>query len=311
MSRISPHYDTFQALRSDPTLPLAGSLDGLIQSISFSLVTIRAIIDSHPNTTANVELGSHEEDKYPMLPRHAISKTIKMFLGILSHFDNAILNPVLSLEICSTHRKPTNLAPAYAGSKKLCSKKTQIHTLIRSLSRNITLLRSELESFVYWADNVLLASLADCGREKPTAEEPTGTTCVWSEPLFNSLIDNCVLVAQAGWSIIPQLDRANSFLKKPRRESYLDKYRLVSHHVRKSSRVKPNPKLLYRAVGSLARRLRNRSAQKCRSMNYSEDERPILRLIEFLNLHASLKSVQVAIRNFQRSSSAQITPIPW
>ncbi|EHS64107.1 hypothetical protein PGT21_007899 [Puccinia graminis f. sp. tritici] len=297
------YYDTFEVLKSDCSLPLEASLHCLIRSISCTLINMRVVINSQQcsPTTGTAELCSQDVDKYliPVQPSDAVSETIRRFSRIIEQIDRGILNRMLLLE---DNHKHTDLVSVNSARGTLCFKRSmwgnaQARKLTLQLSRNLKRVGSQLESFVYWTDNFLLASLADSTRDDVSNGDFSNSNHSQLEQPFNDLIDGCVDIAQAGWSIRTQLAQAHAILRGPSSLTLQNSNRpsSLSCRPRKSTTaLRSKPKLQYEVGESLGRRLRHRSVRKFLPRKTTDVNRSIARLTALLEPDSSLKIIRVS-----------------
>ncbi|OAV92631.1 hypothetical protein PTTG_27575 [Puccinia triticina 1-1 BBBD Race 1] len=298
MSLKPLHYDTFQALESDCSLPLAASLECLIRSISCTLINMRTVINSqqYSPTPGTTELCNQDVDRHPISPGDAISETIRRFSSILGQMDEAILNRMLLLEANEYHTDLATIASP-AGTKRNMWRTAQARKLTLQLSRNLRRVGSQLVSFVYWTDNFLLASMADSTRDDVSNDGSSKSNHVQHEQTFDALIDGCVDVAQAAWSIRAQLAQAHAMLSVPSSLTQNHSRRRSSPPCRprkSTAALRSKPKLQYEVGDSLGRRLRHRSVRKFLPRKATGVNHSISRLAALLQPNNSLKAIQIA-----------------
>ncbi|KNE92242.1 hypothetical protein PSTG_14336 [Puccinia striiformis f. sp. tritici PST-78] len=295
---LSKPYNTFQALQSDCSLPLVASPQCLIRSISCSLISIRTVVNSQqPRNPEATELSDRDVDKHFIPPDDAISETILRFSEILGQMDIAILNPMLYLE---ANRQQAESVAVTSASNTLCFERTVLGTtlarkLTLQLAKNLKRVGAQLESFVYWTDNFLLASLANSTRADPATAGSSRSIHIQREQIFDDLIDQCVDIAQAGWSIRSQISQAHAILTGGLTQHNSNRSLSPPCHRRKSSiALRLKPRLQYELGNSLGRRLRHRSARKLLPRKATRVHRSMTRLIALLEPDNSLKVIHVA-----------------
>ncbi|KAI9618903.1 hypothetical protein H4Q26_012157 [Puccinia striiformis f. sp. tritici PST-130] len=185
--------------------------------------------------------------------------------------DIAILNPMLYLE---ANRQQAESVAVTSASNTLCFERlvTQIASgdgsgnysspkTYPSTGEKLKRVGAQLESFVYWTDNFLLASLANSTRADPTTAGFSKSIHIQREQIFDDLIDQCVDIAQAGWSIRSQISQAHAILTGGLTQHNSNRSLSPPCHRRKSSiALRLKPRLQYELGNSLGRRLRHRSA---------------------------------------------------
>jgi hypothetical protein len=181
---------------------------------------------------------------------------------------------------------------------------SQAQSLTLQLSRNLKRVSSQLESFVYWADNFLLASLADSARGDLPNDRPQQMNHVQREQTFDVLIDACVDVVQGAWSIRAQLAQARAILNRTRglTHNHNNRHLLLPSRPRKSRALRSKPILKYELGDSLGRRLRTRSVQKLQPRKPTGVKRSIAWLEILLEPDISLKTIRAA-RNLLENKS--------
>ncbi|POW08798.1 hypothetical protein PSTT_07284, partial [Puccinia striiformis] len=296
---LSKPYNTFQALQSDCSLPLVASPQCLIRSISCSLISMRTVVNSQqPRNPEATELSDRDVDKHFIPPDDAISETILRFSEILVQMDIAILNPMLYLE---ANRQQAESVAVTSASNTLCFERLDgsgnysSPKTYPSTGEKLKTVGAQLESFVYWTDNFLLASLANSTRADPTTAGFSKSIHIQREQIFDDLIDQCVDIAQAGWSIRSQISQAHAILTGGLTQHNSNRSLSPPCHRRKSSiALRLKPRLQYELGNSLGRRLRHRSARKLLPRKATRVHRSMTRLIALLEPDNSLKVIHVA-----------------
>ncbi|KAI9628707.1 hypothetical protein KEM48_011388 [Puccinia striiformis f. sp. tritici PST-130] len=198
------------------------------------------------------------------------------------------------------NRQQAESVAVTSASNTLCFERTVLGTtlarkLTLQLAKNLKRVGAQLESFVYWTDNFLLASLANSTRADPTTAGFSKSIHIQREQIFDDLIDQCVDIAQAGWSIRSQISQAHAILTGGLTQHNSNRSLSPPCHRRKSSiALRLKPRLQYELGNSLGRRLRHRSARKLLPRKATRVHRSMTRLIALLEPDNSLKVIHVA-----------------
>ncbi|CAH7672784.1 expressed protein [Phakopsora pachyrhizi] len=147
-----------------------------------------------------------------MPPSLVILEASQKLFRILCKIDTFVLAPILSIEKAESLRNIRfnvfdSLSRLNLENGCQRNKSINIFHLLRSLSRDLSRIKYQLEEFIYWADDVLLASLASSDRGERLVNDDDRAR----DYKFAALIDTCADVVQAGWMILGQISKANEF----------------------------------------------------------------------------------------------------
>ncbi|MBW0489612.1 hypothetical protein O181_029327 [Austropuccinia psidii MF-1] len=293
------HYDTFKALKADYSIPSQTSFPYLIQLISFSLLRIHAILK--PLLLTHTEPHGFSEGKHHLAdippPKKAFFSAVQNILDIFRQMESELLGPIIKLSYYVSHQKHTQV---YSSAFRRASITRNFILSFRNgklthqLAASINRIRSRLKAFVYWSDNVFLASLANVSRPGDLRKSALPGESELDNQAFAGLIDSCVDTVQYGWLIIAQLARAHNLLMGSRRSS--KRLPQVSR-ARKFLKTKPSAfsSKVPQSYITLAPRQRHfRSARRVRKHCLLLIRHPIFQLLTKLNLDVTFESLRAA-----------------